>query len=138
MTKDEKKKKQQNKKKKWVDSKRWYWILFIVAALFIFLDGMVTTPIALVCIDGAYEANLWHRHWSEGLGVKYFFYSTPISILILFVLSQGVEKLSYEWLKKHPKHVRYYHWPVYILFAITIALFGSVVINNYGVIANGI
>lgn len=130
--------KKPKKSKQIRDSKKWYWVLFVIASFMIFMDGFVTTPIALVCIDGAYEANLWHRHFSDALGVKYFFYSTPISILVLFLLSQGVEKISYEWLKKHPKQFSRYHWPAYVLFLIVILLFGSVVINNFEVISHGI
>ena len=123
---------------KFKDSKRGYWVLFSLAALMIFLDGFVTTPIALVCIDGAYEANLWHKNFSNAFGVKYFFYSTPISILLLFVLTQGMEKLSYDWLKKSKKYFRRYHWPTYLLLLFVILLFGSVVINNVEVITHGI
>jgi membrane-anchored glycerophosphoryl diester phosphodiesterase (GDPDase) len=133
-----KKKKIVQVKKKWKDTKKWYWVLFIIAAFLMFLDGMVTTPIALVCVDGAYEANIWHRYWSDSLGVQYFFYSTPITVLFLFLLSQGVEKISYEWLKKHPHQLHRYHWPAYALFIVTILLFGSVVVSNFGVISHGI
>lgn len=120
------------------DSKKWYWILFAIAALMIFLDGFVTTPIALTCVSGAYEANAWHRTWSDAFGVQYFFYSTPITILILFILSQGAEKLSYDWLQKQPKWFKHRHWPSYVLFCIIIVLFSSVVISNFEVITNGI
>ena len=131
--------KNEKKNKLWKDSKKPFWILFGILAFMIFMDGMVTTPIALVCVDDAYEANLWHQQWSNTMGVKYFYLSGPIIVFFFLFALYGVDAISYKVSKKFfPRYIRFYHWTAYLLTAVLIIGFGSTVINNFEVILHGI
>jgi len=126
------------KQKSEFKDRKWpFYVMFAIAAFMIFLDGMVTTPIALVCIEGATEINTWHAHWANSFGVSYFFFSTPITILLLFVMGRGVDDIARSILKDKSIY-KYYHYAAYALFALVILTFGAVVINNYGIISHGI
>ena len=122
------------------NTSKYFYILFSIAAFMILLDGAVTTPIALVCIDGAYETNLIYQQWNDVMGVKYFFYLAPLIILLVFVIGRGLERIAYDLFKKSNdvSVLMLYRWPAYLFLLLVILIFTMTVINNVEIISGGI
>lgn len=115
------------------------WILFIIAAVCIMLDGYITTPIALA--TGATEMNIWHNHFYQAFGVNYFYWFTPFSVILLFFLTLGIDIIAFTlyWNHTSDKQVsNVYSWVTWIFLCFVILVFSATVINNVGVIINGI
>lgn len=115
-------------------------ILYIIAAIMIFVDGFITTPIA-ISFANAYEANIWHQHWYNVFGISYFFIITPIAILMLYIFTRGLDVIIYQYSKNNEKLQRKnkdLRWITAVWLILIALLFFSAVIRNVEVIINGI